>query len=207
MSQNRIVCPKCGRADAIRKVASTVDEGTIYTDSNRLGMSISGDDTRFYTGYGRSVSHTELASALASPQKPTQPFRRGWSGVFPNFHWNCAGSILGLMIVGAMCSFPLFFTTYRENPLLIFVPVSIILFAAIILTRWAWMSSRRETKTLNEAQADYPLQVEAWKRALERWEQLYYCHRDDGVFIPAQTQLIPVNEMRAFLYSSVKKKR
>ncbi len=207
MLNKSIACPKCGRADVIRKVTSIVDEGTTYTDSNRLGMSISGDDTQFYTGFGRSVSRTELASALAPPQKPTQPFRRGWSGIFLNFHWNCAGSILGLMIVGAVCSLPLLYTTYRENPLLIFVPVVILLFAAIVLIRWAWLSSRRETRTLREAEAQYPLQVEAWKRALERWKQLYYCQRDDGVFIPAQARLIPVNEMRAFLYASDKKKR
>jgi hypothetical protein len=207
MSQNLIVCPKCGRVDAIRKVTSIVDEGTTYTESNRLGMSISGDDTQFYSGFGRSVSRTELASALASPHKPTQPFRQGWSGIFPNFHWNCAGSILGLMILGAVCSFPLLFTTYRENPLLIFVPVIIVILAATILIRWAWLSNRRETKSLREAQAAYPVQVEQWKRAHERWERLYYCHRDDGVFIPAQTRLIPVNQMQAFLYSSDKKKR
>jgi hypothetical protein len=207
MRETRRVCPKCGRADAIRKVKSIVDEGTTYTDSNRLGMSISGDDTQFYTGFGRSVSRTELASALAPPQKPAQPFRRGWSGIFPKFHWNCAVSMLGLMICGAVGSFPLLFTTYRENPLLIFVPVIIILCASAIMIRWAWLSSRRETRKLREAEAQYPLQVEAWKHALERWEQLYYCQRDDGVFIPAQTQLIPVNQMQAFLYSANKKKR
>lgn len=207
MRDHKLVCPKCGRADAIRKVTSIVDEGTTYTDSNRLGMSIRGDDTQFYNGLGRSVSRTELASALESPRKPTQPFRRGWSGIFPNFHWNCAGSILGVIILGAVCSFPLLQTTYRENPLLIFVPVVILLFSAIVLIRWAWISSRRETRTLLEAEAQYPLQVEAWKRALERWKQLYYCQRDDGVFIPAQTRLIHVNEMRAFLYASDKKKR
>lgn len=207
MSEKKLVCPKCGRADAIRKVTSIVREGITHTDSTRLGMSISGDNTQFSTGIGNAVSRTGLASILASPKKPVQPSQDGWSGIFPKFHWNCAGSILGLMICGAVGSFPLLFTTYRENPLLIFVPVIIILCAAAIMIRWAWLSSRRETRKLREAEAQYPLQVEAWKHALERWEQLYYCQRDDGVFIPAQTQLIPVNQMQAFLYSANKKKR
>jgi len=40
----------------------------------------------------------------------------------------------------------------------------------------------------------------AWRRACARWNQLYYCARDDGVFIPGQTRLIPVDRMRDFLY-------
>lgn len=207
MRDSKLVCPKCGRADAVRKVTSIVDEGTTFTESNRLGMSIGGGDAEFYSGFGNSVSRTGLATTLAAPKKPTQPFRRGWSGIFPNVRWTCAGSILALIMCSAICSFPLLFWNYRENPLLIFVPVVIFLSAAILLIRWAWLSNRREIGTLREEQEQFPLQLEAWNRAIDRWRQLYYCHRDDGVFIPAQTRLIPVNEMGVFLYSSHKKKR
>ena len=43
------------------------------------------------------------------------------------------------------------------------------------------------------AQQDY-------QRAFQRWQKLYYCARDDGVFIPGETGLIPTSDLKAFLY-------
>lgn len=39
-----------------------------------------------------------------------------------------------------------------------------------------------------------------WQRAIARWDQLYYCARDDGVLIPGQSRLVPVDQMTSFLY-------
>lgn len=88
MREAKLVCPKCGRADAIRKVTSIVNNGTTHTESNRLGMPISGDETAFYSGIGSSVSHTELALVLAAPKKPSQPSRKGLSAIFPGLRLN-----------------------------------------------------------------------------------------------------------------------
>lgn len=46
------------------------------------------------------------------------------------------------------------------------------------------------------------MEMARYKKALERWEQLYYCFRDDGVFLPdGKSQLIPVDRMQNLLYS------
>lgn len=207
MREAKLVCPKCGRADAVRKVTSIVNDGTTHTESNRLGMSISGDETAFYSGLGSSVSRTGLVSSLAAPKKPSQPSRKGWSAIFPGFRLNCAGSFLGLIMLSVVCSFPVLYPTYRENPLLIFVPVVIFVASAIILMRWVWLSNRRETQMHREGDARYPLEIERWKRALERWEQLYYCYRDDGVFLPNHAVFVPIAQMRQFLYAKSGEKR
>jgi len=39
-----------------------------------------------------------------------------------------------------------------------------------------------------------------WQRAKERWEQLYYCMRDETIFIPAENKAIRVNDMEKYLY-------
>lgn len=207
MRESNLVCPKCGRADAVRKVTSIVNDGTTRTESNRLGMSISGDEIAFNSGLGNSVSHTELASTLAAPRKPSQPSRKGLSAIFPGFRLNCAGSFLGLIMLSMVCSFPVLYPTYRENPLLIFVPVIIFVASAIVLMRWVWLSKRREAQMLREGEAHYPLEIEQWKRALARWEQLYYCYRDDGVFLPHHAVLVPIAQMKQYLYAKSGEKR
>jgi hypothetical protein len=39
-----------------------------------------------------------------------------------------------------------------------------------------------------------------WKRAMQRWTQLYYCGRDDCVFIPGESSSAPISMMKEYLY-------
>ncbi len=41
----------------------------------------------------------------------------------------------------------------------------------------------------------------AWHRASERWQQLFYCARCDGLFLPGQTTLTPVDQMQTLIYA------
>ncbi|MGB9754055.1 MAG: hypothetical protein C0183_20865 [Roseiflexus castenholzii] len=41
----------------------------------------------------------------------------------------------------------------------------------------------------------------AWHRASERWQQLHYCLRCDGVFLPGQSSLTPVDQVQMLLYA------
>jgi hypothetical protein len=38
-----------------------------------------------------------------------------------------------------------------------------------------------------------------WYRANQRWEQLFYCGRCDGVFVPGDIGLVPARQMREYL--------
>ncbi len=40
----------------------------------------------------------------------------------------------------------------------------------------------------------------AWKEAMERWNQLYYCARDDCVFIPGEKTSASISKMKEYLY-------
>jgi predicted RNA-binding Zn-ribbon protein involved in translation (DUF1610 family) len=68
-------------------------------------------------------------------------------------------------------------------------------------------SSRKKRTQL----ADYQRKVEdefaerqhiqsAWKTAIERWNLLYYCGRDDCVFIPGEHTSAPTSKMKEYLY-------
>jgi hypothetical protein len=39
----------------------------------------------------------------------------------------------------------------------------------------------------------------AWKNAIKRWNQLYYCARDDCVFIPGENSSASVSNMQEYL--------
>ena len=39
-----------------------------------------------------------------------------------------------------------------------------------------------------------------WQRARERWEQLYFCMRDETVFIPAENKAVAAEDMVQYLY-------
>ncbi len=41
---------------------------------------------------------------------------------------------------------------------------------------------------------------QAWERAMQRWNQLYYCTRDDCVFIPGEAASAPVAQLKEHLY-------
>ena len=39
-----------------------------------------------------------------------------------------------------------------------------------------------------------------WERAMSRWQALYYCARDDCVFVPGERRAAPLAQMQDLLY-------
>jgi len=207
MSESRVVCPKCGRADAVRKVSSIVSAGTTYTENQTLGMGIDGKDLEFFSGFGSSQSRSALASALSCPLKPSSPPNGGWLRRFPITRLTCAGFLLALIGVCAIVTYLVFFPTYRNVPLFGLLPIALFVGSAVVLLRGIWISVQREARSDREKALSYPIQLQRWERAVERWEQLYYCFRDDGVFLPHHAVLIPIVQMKQFLYAKAGGKR
>lgn len=50
--------------------------------------------------------------------------------------------------------------------------------------------------------AAWQKEVEAWERATQRWDSLFYCARCDGVFIPGEARFTPVEQYLQALYWS-----
>jgi hypothetical protein len=40
-----------------------------------------------------------------------------------------------------------------------------------------------------------------WQKAMSRWELLYYCRRDNILFIPGASRQVAVKDYKAYLYS------
>jgi predicted RNA-binding Zn-ribbon protein involved in translation (DUF1610 family) len=52
---------------------------------------------------------------------------------------------------------------------------------------------------LNDIQMERERRERAWQQAVERWNQLYYCYRDDCVFIPGAAAWAPLARMADFI--------
>lgn len=207
MSESRVVCPKCGRADAVRKVSSIVSAGTTYTENQTLGMGIDGKDLEFFSGFGSSQSRSALASALSCPLKPSSPPNGGGLRRFPITRLTCAGFLLALIGVCAIVTYLVFFPTYRNVPLFGLLPIALFVSSAVVLLRGIWISVQREAHSDHEKAHSYPIELQRWERAVERWEQLYYCFRDDGVFLPNHAVLVPSAQMKQYLYATRREKQ
>jgi hypothetical protein len=52
---------------------------------------------------------------------------------------------------------------------------------------------------LKEWRIDNQKTQKRWQAEINRWEHLYFCYRDDCVFIPNEGTYAPVDQMRSYL--------
>jgi hypothetical protein len=130
----------------------------------------------------KGISQTGSSARLAPPEKP------GPKGI-SCFIWGIALVLMfwcgGLTLSGLSEYFP---------GRLEYGIVGTLLGIGILV----WAITER-SKRQEEAVGHIPQR----KEAMRRWEQLYYCARCDGVFIPEpeRTPLIPIGRMSEFLFT------
>ncbi|MBE2266701.1 MAG: hypothetical protein IAE80_00620 [Anaerolinea sp.] len=188
-------------------MTSIVSEGTVTTDMSGLGVATSEHGGELVGMMGSATSRSVLAARLAPPVKPVQAFGYGWVGVFLFSRIGLGLFMLTLILAIVACSFPILVGTYRENPALVLIPIlGVTVFVALLL-RWIIVSLMREVRKTRDDRAGYPAEVAAWERAFARWKELYYCIRDDGVFLPDRAVLVPSAQMKQYLYAKSGEKR
>ncbi len=179
-------CPKCGKGDALRKVSavhraglsSGSYSGHVWTDDGLDSVSLSG--------------HTQTAlSRLFNP--PKEPRSRTWGGIaLVAFGLWCLAALSPLFCYGLFSLFVRF--ELAGVALVAFAVLTGLLYVFLPL----WFGLRK----VNSKRLRFPVEKARWETAMQRWEWLYYCARDDGVFIPGETSFIPTTKMREFLYAA-----
>ena len=182
-NQKSLDCPNCHRADSVQKVTSIIRSGT--TTGTWNGHHISGyynfGDNSVSLGGGKlsgsSTSRTNLIMSLAPPE-----FKQA-----PNQAWLMIGFILSFFIAFISLIFGLKGSLGSLVTFFIFGAFGVIL---------VLIYKKRDN--------DYQAYLKEWKpkyeRAIENWNNLYYCHRCDGVFLLGKL-LSPVENMINYLYS------
>jgi hypothetical protein len=90
------------------------------------------------------------------------------------------------------------------SSLICLLPAVVLLGIGILLTvmgvRKGKVSKERLQTEAAQAKADREQEEEVYQQMMERWEKLYYCHRDDCVFIPDEGTSAPLSKMHLYLY-------
>jgi hypothetical protein len=62
-----------------------------------------------------------------------------------------------------------------------------------------WVSSNDSHK--KRVEQVQQVEIPRWEKAMARWNQLYYCFRDDSVFITSEKS-VPISQMMEYIYRS-----
>jgi hypothetical protein len=182
-------CPLCGETDSIEKISS------MYASEISRGY------------YSLPWRQSRLSKSLKPPQNPPSADPRGiamlnlgaflfglsvWSGVYffagePVRVPPSEVIVLGMAIdtTGGVTSAALILMV----ALLVAIPM--IVGAALAFVGY---------KRIRSWQERLPHERGRYERATRRWESLYYCPRDHGVFLPGDTLLVPTARIRELLY-------
>lgn len=213
-------CPKCGNIDQIQKLSTIITSGTRKTSgvSATMGETNLAGSQRHYaqgTGYvgssevsGKAFSasstlidateQSELAKRLSPPPKPQEPApkRPGFGEWFSTAGgivailvgiagaawlagpWGVIGGIVGFIGGVVAASFLAF---QFEN----------LVFGTS--TELAQIEFERETEK-------YAKDMAGWEKARQRWDTMYYCYRDDVVFVPGENEAVTPNRLIEFSY-------
>lgn len=207
-------CPKCKQTDQIQKVTSIFAANTKEWKETSTGIDSWGNTV---TTEHLRKAHTSLGLKLKLPDEPAGPTHPGlWYGI---------GGIVAFILSIFACSF-IFVPMGFIVPLLggsaflpdlggipawvvtaIAVGVPLLCFAILGLVFLVWLVRKiktrfdRDMKSYHEKKTAFDRdELPRWQHARTRWEQLFYCLRDETVFIPAENKAIKADDMEKYLY-------
>jgi len=200
-----IVCPRCNKDDTIQRISAIVQSGraegtfsgptagAVYVEG-KWGASGS-----YTTLSGYTIS--ELAKLLAAPPEPRKPSGFGWMSL----PIGCIGFIGGYLL-GAVLALPGFFISGMGNPS---VPVAwqIIGFCEVIIAAIVGYGlvivfiRHKARERLKVDEARYVAEKLKWNAAIQRWNRMYYCHRDGIAFDPDTSETCEPSAVKALVYA------
>lgn len=197
-----IVCPQCNKDDAIQKISAIVDAGKSngsYSGSSTSQVSIDGKSGASY-GYSflSGSSMTELTKLLIPPT----PYKYEDVSIGSFLLFILIGFFTLSLIIWALLA--IFFNLIQNiYGAIIFVVIELgSLYVVFLLIR-----SIRSTKELEqENKIKYQDEEAKWKSALQRWNRLYYCHRNGIVFDPETNETCEPANIKTFIYQHYQSK-
>lgn len=175
-------CPQCGQIDSVSKVSALVSSGTA------------------------SYSRTNLASRLSPPSEPVYEDPRSGSGCsigcFAMLPLFCLGIFIFLIYGYSTLTPQDKADTPPSNLLLLLGTPGLIGLISLIILIAILVRNSNEVKEKKEAFASaHP----RWQRARSLWNEVYYCSRNDIVFLlpsrPGERKVYaPASEMERLLY-------
>jgi hypothetical protein len=172
------LCPQCLRDDQVEKVSALT-----LASKARKEVPIS------------AMTRARVMAALQPPIQPEADGDRLGYGMILGIMLLCVA--LALIVWGLVIHTPLTnggsWTTEEERQ----VAGGLGVMVAMVGMFWfiIWRKDRNDTvRSVN-----YQTRLVRWKQEMLVWEQLQYCHRDSGVFLPGTTVLVRPEAMGSLL--------
>ena len=179
---SRPCCPLCKQEDQVEKVSTIYIEGLRYGGQlHKAG--IPGEAPLTLTCLSLAEAR-QLSSHIAPPAAPTKVQVRP---VHPDLVVAGFTAILPIFLLGIANSQP-----QELIPLLVFLGLVYILY---FLTRG------RTLARFAELQSQRVAETKRVERAIRNWMELYYCVRDQIVFLPKSSRTASIEEMGKVLFS------
>ncbi|MBM4460805.1 MAG: hypothetical protein FJ011_24110 [Chloroflexi bacterium] len=217
-----VACPRCGNQDAVQKVSSIVSGGTYETNYEMPAQGQLGGHKFYGTVQQRGVAQTALAQKLNIDRSDkswkafanerataaVKAFRDGnpapKKGCLPQIlPWLYLPGCLLTMFIIALVGQSLYGTDFDM--------MAAFVIAVFIWLLPGWGLSKLSRKILPPERKKWEADLANTKeealaeaahiksRTFTRWERLYYCHRDDLVFLPEEHLSAPSSNMMHLL--------
>lgn len=183
-----LTCPNpyCRCRDRLQKVSAIVAAGT---STSSFDGYVHGYHNTYRTR-SRSESRTVLAQRLSPPPRPA--YRSPWGCLTLGL----AGFLLISFLMGLFLCLALLQTptdTNMASPV-----IFLLIFSAVWLIPLIFLI-RSQNRAASKRMAQLNAEIPRWQYAYARWDQLYYCHNCDNVFLMDQTRWCPATEMYSLL--------
>jgi hypothetical protein len=209
------ICPTCRQTDQVEKVKSIYEANTKEWYETRTHTGMHGQIESYKEFH---EAHTLLGLKLKPPDGPSGPSHPGiWYGI---------GGLAVFILLSVLCPLavgllsllvPIFIgATLIPNVsdlpnwevLAIIVGSGALCLGIIGIIFIIWLGFRiknrfmRDMENYKEKKETYEREeIPPWERAKNRWEKLYYCMRDETVFIPEENKAIQAKDMEKYLYN------
>lgn len=171
---NDLRCPHCGQTDMVQKVNVVYEGGFSTTQHKQWVPPPPGTDWAPLLVNRQGLSQTALSAKLAPPKKPTPKSVQTWN------EFRVGGIVLGVLAI-------FFASGGGEEGIVGWVICMALAFLMFVL------NDRRQ-------KPNYPKALARWQEAMRRWNSLYYCARDDGVFVPGEGHWYPANSLESAIW-------
>lgn len=208
------MCPRCGMADRIQKVSAILSEGISRTQTPGSAPIRLQGQTYWLPTQRQGSSITMLAQRLLPPSFNTAPTTVTSPGPISSLVLTLMSVTIGIPVTGFLVSSllsgsePYLPGLSTNEPwqvwlvLVFFGPLALVSGLSMLrdtLRNWHSMDAKmKQTKIELSRRRQSAFSADMLAKA--RYDQLYYCHRDDIVFIPGQTQSVSPEGMHGLLY-------
>ena len=185
MDPKSLECPNCGRVDGVKKVSAIVREGVVTGSSTGSGG--------VYTIASPLVYQLRVPDANDVPRKGiSTPILFVGGGCLTYFG---IGTIVILILAPKPDNyFSLVLQSLQRLDgvlgLLVFLLQALLVVPGILAIR-AGIRAARNKRSFSKTEVP---------RAQAVWDDLYFCSRCDGGFVPAKAEFVPIAKLREYLY-------